>query len=260
MKRLSTLVMLFALTITSFAQQQNLVKNPNFGTGELSPWQKGPITGYIEPTISSINSHSGNYHAKYQHSEISGFYQDIEVNSNTKYTLSFWYKSSGIGFGGRLWSIFLNANNRNVDLVNSAADNPLKNNNRYLSKTDEWKQHIVEFTSPNNIVKLRLAVRSYTNSTISFDDFSLVEGTLSTIDQDNFQKRVRISTIISDRLNLTLPTKSTVNIYDINGQLISSNRVDIGEQFITTASLTKGVYIVSVNDGNSNVTQKVIKK
>lgn len=247
------------LSIISHAQQNNLVENPGFETGKFSPWKKGPISRYTEPNISSTNSYNGTYHATYVDSQLNGFYQDVEISANTAYTLSFWYKSYGSGLGARLWSNFISVTNKTINLTTSNRDNPLKNNNRYLTKTAEWKQHIVEFTSPINIVKLRLAIRSYANSTVSFDDFSLIEGALSTVDYNDFQKKVKMNTIISDKLIFTLPSKSTVNIYTINGELISSNRIDNGE-FINTQSFTKGVYIVIVDNGLSKVTQRVIKK
>lgn len=258
MKKLSTLFLSLTLATISYAQQ-NLVENSGFETGEFSPWKKGPTLSYAEPNISSANSYSGTYHVTYTDSKTNGFYQDIEISAKTTYTLSFWYKAYGSGTGARLWSNFISVDNESVNLTTTNSNNALRNYNRFLPKTEEWRQHVVEFTSPDDIVKLSFAVRTYRNSTVSFDDFSLTEGTLSTIDQNNFQKKVKMNTIISDKLILTLPSKSTVNIYTVNGELISSNRIDNGE-FINTQSFAKGVYIVIIDNGLSKVTQRVIKK
>lgn len=258
MKKLSTLFLSLILITISYAQQ-NLVENPGFETGELSPWKKGPTSSYSEPNISSTDSYRGTYHVTYTDSKTNGFHQDIEISAKTTYTLSFWYKAHGSGTGTRLWSNFISVDNKEVNLTTSNRDNALRNYNRFLPKTEEWRLHIVEFTSPDDIAKLSLAVRTYRNSTVSFDDFSLMEGILSTVDQNDFQKKVKINTIISDKLILILPSKSTVNIYTLSGKLISSNRIDNGE-FINTQFLEKGIYIVTVDNGLSKVTQKVIKK
>lgn len=260
MKKHSTLFLTTVFATLSFAQLNNLVQNPGFETEELTPWSKGPTAGYTLPDISSDNPYNGLYNATYINSaKATGFYQLIEINPKTEYTLSFWYKSSGAGFGARLWSNFISIDNKNVDLITPTRNNPLKNNNRYLTKTDEWQQHIVKFTSPDNVSTFRLATRTYINSSVSFDDFSLIEGTLSTTTLNDFLEKVKMNTVVTDKLVIALPTKSTVNIYTTNGQLISSNRIEVGE-IINTQSLEKGVYIVSVDNGISKTTQKIVKK
>lgn len=261
MKKFYSLIAVAALASVSFGQQRNLVENPGFETGALAPWAAGWTSSYTAPNVSTTEPRNGSYNAIYNATATTGFFQNIPVTARTEYTVSFWYKATGSGSGARIWSLFYTdpENTQVTYLTGQSATDPLRNNNGFLTKSATWTEKRVTFTSPAGVNTLQLAVRAYSNSTVSFDDFSLVEGTLSTVDQNDFQKKVKMNTIISDKLVITLPSKSTVNIYTINGQLVSSDRVDVG-QSINTQSLSKGVYIVSVENGTSKFTQKVVKK
>ena len=75
-----------------------------------------------------------------------------------------------------------------------------------------------------------------------------------------FDKKVKMNTLVSDNLTLIeLPSKSTVNIYSVDGKLVSSNRVNSGES-INVSKLQKGNYIVTVEDGTNKVSRKIVKK
>jgi hypothetical protein len=51
-----------------------------------------------------------------------------------------------------------------------------------------------------------------------------------------------------------------VNIYSVDGKLVSSNRVNSGES-INVSNLQKGNYVVTVQDNfNNKVSRKIVKK
>ncbi|MDY3469793.1 T9SS type A sorting domain-containing protein [Riemerella anatipestifer] len=56
-----------------------------------------------------------------------------------------------------------------------------------------------------------------------------------------------------------LPNKATVNIYSLDGKLLSSSRVSSGES-INISHLAKGNYIVTVQDNYNKISRKIIKK
>jgi hypothetical protein len=86
------------------------------------------------------------------------------------------------------------------------------------------------------------------------------KSTMSTIDIKDFDKKVKMNTLVADALTLELPSKSTVNIYSIDGKLVSSNRINSGES-INVSNLQKGNYIVTVQDSfNNKVSRKIVKK
>ena len=95
---------------------------------------------------------------------------------------------------------------------------------------------------------------------LDIDDVKVVSSTMGTIDVKEFDKKVKMNTLVSDNLTLIeLPSKSTVNIYSVDGKLVSSNRVNSGES-INVSKLQKGNYIVTVEDGTNKVSRKIVKK
>ena len=94
---------------------------------------------------------------------------------------------------------------------------------------------------------------------LDIDDVKIVSSTMGTIDVKEFDKKVENEHFSSDNLTLIeLPSKSTVNIYSVDGKLVSSNRVNSGES-INVSKLQKGNYIVTVEDGTNKVSRKIVK-
>lgn len=260
MKKFYSLAIALAASF-SFAQT-NLVQNPGFEDGEMGAWVRGWTNSYTEPTLveNSSNAHSGDWYAQYVATATTGFYQKVPVTPAASYTLSFWYKASGTGNGPRLWSPFLANMNTTTSiwLQEDPANDPLRTNNGHLAMSDTWTQVTVPFTTPSNATVLQLHVRAYNNSTVAFDDFEIT-GNLAVADYSDFSKAVKMNTVVTDKLVLTLPVKSAVNLYTIDGKLISSNLVANGGS-VDTSSLAKGVYLVEVNNGKTKFSQKIVKK
>ncbi|MCG2792177.1 lamin tail domain-containing protein [Chryseobacterium sp. SC28] len=84
------------------------------------------------------------------------------------------------------------------------------------------------------------------------------KASLAVSDVASFEKAVQFNTIVKDQITFKLPVKSTVNIYSLDGKLISSNRVENGGS-VNTQSLLKGAYIVTVDSGANKISRKVIK-
>ena len=105
-----------------------------------------------------------------------------------------------------------------------------------------------------------LKIGKSVNYSLDIDDIKVVSSTMGTIDVKEFDKKVKMNTLVSDNLTLIeLPSKSTVNIYSVDGKLVSSNRVNSGES-INVSNLQKGNYIVTVEDGTNKVSRKIVKK
>ena len=66
-------------------------------------------------------------------------------------------------------------------------------------------------------------------------------------------------TLISDVLNLKIPFKSSIEIYNSIGQLVYSQPAERGFNTINTSAFSGGVYIISVRDGERVLTRRIVK-
>lgn len=264
MKKIFTFLSVLAITSTAFSQE--LLVNPGFENG-LAPWAAGTGSSYTAPEILTTGAYGGVQAAGYPVADATtvgattGFYQNVAISAGKTYVISFWYKAEGDGTDARLWSIYKDASGAPVYTTGSAADDPFRTNNGYLPSTAVWTKHTAEMVAGAGAVSLDVAVRAYGGATmVHFDDFSLMDkATLAVIDVKEFDKQVKMNTLVGDQLTLRLPERSTVNIYSIDGKLVSSNRVSDGDS-INTTGLQKGNYIVTVDNGSAKISRKVIKK
>jgi hypothetical protein len=67
-----------------------------------------------------------------------------------------------------------------------------------------------------------------------------------------------MATVISDVLRIQMPSRATVNIYSVDGKLYSSNRVNSNDA-ISTQSLAKGIYLVTIQNDFAKTSRKIIK-
>lgn len=259
MKKIFTLLSVVALGIS--ANAQNLLTNPGFESG-LAPWAAGTGNGYTAPTISTTDVHSGSNAAGYTSvGATTGFYQNVPVVAGKTYVITFWYKATGDGTDGRLWSVYKNASGKDVYTTADANTDQFRNNNKYLANAAAWTKYTAEMPAGPGVTNLDVAFRAYKNCTLFLvDDVSVEDkSTLGTIDIKEFDKKVKMNTLVAETLTLELPSKSTVNIYSIDGKLVSSNRVNSGES-INVSKLQKGNYIVTVEDGANKISRKIVKQ
>ncbi len=260
MKKIFTLLSLVTLGIS--ANAQNLLTNPGF-ENDLTGWSAGTGSGYTLPTVITTSPYAGTKAVEYAGvTATTGFYQNIPVTEGKTYVISFWYKASGDGTDGRLWSVYKNSTGGTVYTTANADTDQFRTNNGYLPTSTVWKNHVAEMPAGTGAVSLDVALRAYGGSaSVQYDDISVQDkSTMSTIDIKEFDKKVKMNTLVSDNLTLIeLPSKSTVNIYSVDGKLVSSNRVNSGES-INVSKLQKGNYIVTVEDGTNKISRKIVKK
>ncbi|WP_018676504.1 T9SS type A sorting domain-containing protein [Riemerella columbina] len=255
MKKFYSLVAV--LTITATATAQNLVQNFSF-ENDFSDWKAGFKSTYTAPEVITGGAQDGNKYVKYTPTSTTGFYQNISIEAGKEYILTFYYKAAR-GKDARIWCNFKNANNDVIYLNTDTANDPLRNNNKYLEATNDWTKHEIQFTAPNDIVSFDLAVRAYSGSNVSFDNFSLVKKeNMSVYDLAGNKKETLVkNTVVENRL--LFGAKGKVTIYNTNGQVVKSLEVKEGDA-VNISSLPKGVYVVAGEVNGQKVSQKVIKK
>src|SRR5690606_39444548 len=147
-----------------------------------------------------------------------------------------------------------------VYTTDATEEDPFRTNNGYLPTATEWTFHTATMPAGTGAVSLDVAFRAYTGGNAAFDNIKAgVEGSMGVADMNNFADQVKMNTVVTNKLTLVLPERATVNIYTMEGRLVSSNRVDNGGS-IDTSAMTKGVYVVKVTNGYATTTQKIVKK
>ena len=257
MKKIFTL--LSFVTLGTAANAQNLVVNGDFENG-LTPWAAGTGTGYTAPTIAPTGGNQGPAYATYAPATATtGFYQNVPVKAGKTYVIEFWYKTTGAS-AARLWSVYKNSGGTAVYTTTDATTDLFRTSNKYLPIAAAWTKYTAKMPAEATATSLDVAFRAYGGQTTSYDDIlAYEEGTMATIDPKTFDKKVKMNTLVAETLTLELPSKSTVNIYSIDGKLVSSNRVNSGES-INVSKLQKGNYIVTVEDGTNKISRKIVKK
>lgn len=266
MKKIFTLLSVVALGISANAQT-NLITNPDFESWDNSVTPAKP-TGWtlVSATVSQestiFKSGSSSVKTVAPSSGNTSTYIDINASENTAYTLGYWVLDNDANARGRVWvQARTTGSASNITWSTAGAFQPTT----YSSDNSAWTFVTGTATTPANTAVLRFDLRTYgTGSgggTIYYDDVILVQGTsLKTIDIKEFDKKVKMNTLVSDKLMLQLPSRSTVNIYSVEGKLISSDRVNDGDS-INVSSLQKGAYIVTVQDNyNNKLSRKIIKQ
>ncbi|SFM65878.1 Por secretion system C-terminal sorting domain-containing protein [Algoriella xinjiangensis] len=121
------------------------------------------------------------------------------------------------------------------------------------------------FTSTTSVkkagaVKVKI---SYAGGTVAGNKQFTVDNVIWTanslgLDDLNASKAV-FSTIWNNDALFSVKEKSTVEVYNMNGQLVKSFEVN-GVQNVNVSSLTKGTYVVKTTTNGKTATQKVVKK
>ncbi|MBS1549502.1 MAG: T9SS type A sorting domain-containing protein [Bacteroidetes bacterium] len=259
MKKLYSLFAVAAIAVTVSAQT-NLITNPGFEN-----WTAGKPDGWYTSGITFTQStnpvHSGTYAAGVEapasSNKTTNPTPDIPVTQGVTYVYSGWYLDNVTNAKFKYWNQFRTASadtgGNNMQSGSDSVNNPA------------WVQFYAEAQPNANAVVARPGLRVYPETggsgVIYFDDIMFYDkATLSTIDIKEFDKQVKMNTLVENELKLQLPSKSTVNIYSVDGKLISSNRVNDGES-INVSHLNTGNYLVTVQDNFQNkISRKIIKK
>lgn len=260
MKKLYTL--LFAVVAFS-ATAQNLVTNGSFDT-ELTGWTAGFPTSYTLPTLVPGDGSDGSNSVRYvAAAATTGFYQKVPVVAGNTIKISFWYKvTGGDGTDVRIWSNYEDAGGvviYQAGTSNSAVGDPLRNDNGYLESIPTWTQHEITVVVPANAVLLSLAVRAYSGSTVSFDQFSVVDQTLGLNKNSIEGLKVYPNPVTNGILyiNTDANTSKEVAIFDVLGKQVVNTTT---ENAVNVSNLNAGVYIVKITEGGKTASRKLVIK
>jgi len=158
MKKFFSFLFFLTLGISAFAAE-NLVVNGNF-TDETNGWN---ITmKSADESVYQITTNDGlQVYQSTKASDRLDISQDIAVEKNTFYTLSFDYKATHKKF--RVWSFLVSENDVWVYFTDNATTDSLRTYNGYFDIVDDWTTISYPFSVPDvdTIPTFRLMFRVY---------------------------------------------------------------------------------------------------
>jgi hypothetical protein len=256
MKKIYTL--LFSAALAFGANAQNLVTNPTFDNG-LTGWTAGFTATYTLPTVNATDGSDGSNCAQYTPTATTGFYQDVPVIAGNTIKISFWYKASGDETDARIWSNYKDAAGTIIYQATTSADDPLRNNNGWLATATTWTLNEITVVVPANATTLALAVRAYTNSSVFYDQFSVVDQTLAVKQNQIEGLKVYPNPVTNGTfyINTNANTTKEVVVYDVLGkQVVKTSTTNA----VNVSNLKGGVYIVKITEDGKTATRKLVIK
>jgi len=256
MKKLYTLLFVTALGFNATAQ--NLVTNPTFNNG-LTGWTAGFPTNYTLPTLVPTDGSDGSNSVNYNGTATTGFYQDVPVTAGHTLKISFWYKSTGDNTDSRIWSNYKDAAGTVIYQETANTDDPLRNNNGWLATASTWTLKEITVVAPANVVTLTLAVRAYGGGNVSFDQFSVVDETLSVKNNNIAGLKVYPNPVTGGKLFISTDANNekAVVIFDVLGKQVLNTTAT---ESVNVSNLKGGVYIVKITEEGKTATRKLVIK
>lgn len=159
------------------------ITNPSFETliGEFEKsrfaWQVNRSESKLEITADGKVAREGSRSLRltfrgYAKPVLANVFQTVVVEPNTKYTLSFWVRTSDLRSAGTPM----------LEVLNGVNDASLTRTEPFANGTAEWQRMTLDFRTPENCVGIVIrTIRQYCgeecpiNGTIWYDDFSLTK-------------------------------------------------------------------------------------
>lgn len=103
--------------------------------------------------------------------------QEVAITGGKKYRISYWFLDNDTKASSRYWFALVGPDGKTINDLNKQIQQ-----SDYSTDSPEWKNVVIEFTAPENAVKLRYEARTYRNMDsneaggyIYYDDMELTE-------------------------------------------------------------------------------------
>lgn len=103
--------------------------------------------------------------------------QEVAITGGKKFRISYWFLDNDTKASSRYWFALVGADGKTINDLNKQLQQ-----SDYSTDSPEWKNVVIEFTAPENAVKLRYEARTYRNMDsneaggyIYYDDMELTE-------------------------------------------------------------------------------------
>lgn len=252
------------VAVSAIANAQNLITNPGFESWDSSTTPAKPTgwtfvsTGVEKGTGAAfVHGGTGSLKATAPATGNLNAYIDVTATPNTTYTLGYWVLDNDANARGRVW-VQARTATANITWTSVGDFQP----STYSTDSAAWTYVTATATTPATTEILRFDLRTYSagagSGVVYYDDVNLqVGGTLATTEIPKSEHRlIKFSLVDSE---LTFATKSTIEIYDLNGKLVKKADVNDSTR-LNVSDLNTGTYIVRGMANGALSSQKFIKK
>ncbi len=122
----------------------------------------------------------------------------------------------------------------------------------------EFSSYTVKIADGTEATKITFKGAGDTNARFFLDDVKVETEKLGIADYEKEAKALQ-NTVWTNVASFSAKGKSTVEIYNLNGQLVKSFAIE-GSQNVNVSDLAKGVYLVKTTNAGVTSTAKVVKK
>lgn len=221
---LFTLLLTFSFSIISFGQEMLV-------NGDLESWDDATTPTSWDKAENIIQEssevHGGGFSAlRNGGSSTKDLSQNITgIIGGDSYTISVWYKADGDGTDARIWS-FWRTGTTNLD---DNVDELRGPNNQYFDNNgNQWSEYTVTLNAPASADAFFFEVRSYSNSTVYWDDLSFFHNATS-------EPSINISNPSNTEYNPStteVPVSLNINNFTLSGDDGSGNSDGSGDGYI----------------------------
>ena len=221
---LFTLLLTFSFSIISFGQEMLV-------NGDLESWDDATTPTSWDKSENIIQEssevHGGGFSAlRDGGSGTKDLSQNITgIIGGDSYTISVWYKADGDGTDARIWS-FWRTGTTNLD---DNVDELRGPNNQYFDNNgNQWSEYTVTLNAPASADAFFFEVRSYSNSTVYWDDLSFFHNATS-------EPSINISNPSNTEYNPStteVPVSLNINNFTLSGDDGSGNSDGSGDGYI----------------------------
>jgi hypothetical protein len=258
MKKFYTLLA-FVVISTSLNAQTNLMTNAgfeNWTAGAPDSWFTTGSTVAQNTTIYHGGTSSLGLTSPTTGNKTISQTTDIPVTEGVTYVFSGWYLDNSTTAKFKYWNQFRNTADTGSNAL-QAVD--------YSTDSASWQFFTAEGVPNATSTVARAGLRVYPETAttaaggvIYFDDIMFYDKSTLRVDAKDFDNQIKMATVISNVLTIQMPSRATVNIYSVDGKLYSSNRVNSNEA-INTQSLSKGIYLVTIQNDYAKTSRKIVK-
>jgi hypothetical protein len=255
-----TLLMTLSLVGASFGQEMLLNGGLENWDSDTAPtdWTKAEVV------TKSTDAYSGSFSAVREGgSGTKDLSQTITgITAGDSYTITIWYKvTAGDDSDARIWSYW--KDDANGSLTDAATDGVLRGpDNGYLPNNGGvWTKYEATVTAPTGATSFYFELRSYSNSTVYWDDLSFFKNATASVKNNAIEGFATYPNPITKNtftITSNSSSKKEFAIFNVLGKKVLSSSFSGVKTNVDVSAVSAGIYILKVTEDGKMATKKLV--